>query len=138
MERDRTVKRSPRRGRSRGAPHGQSTDAGRAATGWTAAAGDWFMTGEAMTEAEWLTCADPQRILGCLLGRAGDRKLRLFACSCCRRIWDHLPKASRKALKAVEEYADHQRGGDELNSIESVAAREVTRSEANSRTTWRR
>ena len=31
-----------------------------------------------MDEATWLACADPQRMLEFLRGRAGERKLRLF------------------------------------------------------------
>ncbi|MDB5312321.1 MAG: hypothetical protein JWO38_6523 [Gemmataceae bacterium] len=39
-----------------------------------------------MTEAEWLTCADPMPMLAFLEDRASDRKLRLFAVVCYRRI----------------------------------------------------
>jgi hypothetical protein len=39
-----------------------------------------------MTEQEWLECSDPEKLLRFLKGRAGERKLRLFACACCRRI----------------------------------------------------
>jgi hypothetical protein len=31
-----------------------------------------------MTEAEWLACADPEKMLEFLRGRASERKLRLF------------------------------------------------------------
>jgi hypothetical protein len=60
-----------------------------------------------MTEADWLSCAEPQTMLDHLGGRAGERKRRLFACHCCRRLWDLLDEeASWQVIEVVERYAE--------------------------------
>src|SRR5947209_7453257 len=60
-----------------------------------------------MTEAEWLECTEPDRMLEALRGKISERKLRLFVCACCRRIWHLLPHGpSRAAVEAAEHYAD--------------------------------
>jgi hypothetical protein len=41
-----------------------------------------------MTKAEWLAQTVPTTLLGHLRGKTSDRKYRLFACSCARRIWN--------------------------------------------------
>jgi hypothetical protein len=62
-----------------------------------------------MTEVEWSACTDSIPMLEFLRGKASDRKLRLFACACCRDIWDLIPsEPSRTAVEASEEYADGQ------------------------------
>src|SRR5262245_6739542 len=84
-----------------------------------------------MTEAEWLACGEPERMLAFLRGRgdgrsllswlglgrpvispvpvrrASDRKLRLYACALCRRVadfWDD-PRC-RVAVETAEQFAD--------------------------------
>lgn len=59
-----------------------------------------------MTEAEWLVCEDPSEMLQRLEGTASDRKLRLFAVACCRRLV-RLSNVERllPALEASEQFA---------------------------------
>jgi hypothetical protein len=60
-----------------------------------------------MTEEGWLKAIDPGPMLQFLKGRMSDRKLRLFACGCCRRIWDLITdKRSRLAVAVSESFAD--------------------------------
>lgn len=56
-----------------------------------------------MTESEWAVCGEPEPMLHRLGRGAGERKLRLFACACVRRIGPLLDAhASRKALDVAE------------------------------------
>jgi hypothetical protein len=51
-----------------------------------------------MTELEWLACTEPDIMLEFLKGKASDRKLRLFACACCRRMWSLLDDDRKQML----------------------------------------
>ena len=65
-----------------------------------------------MTEAEWLACEDPAKMLEFLRGKAGERKLRLFIADCCRRVHNLLPNdllrdaAGRQAVAVAELLAE--------------------------------
>src|SRR4051794_1819171 len=95
-----------------------------------------------MTEDEWEVCADPIPLLEYLGGirdgalrhapHAGaeinrnlhrlGRKLRLFTCGCCRRVWHLLADPrSRTAVEVAERYADGLADQAELRAAHKAA-----------------
>jgi hypothetical protein len=66
-----------------------------------------------MTETEWLACTDPDQMLRLLPETPSDRKLRLFACACCRTYWDQLAEGTELVL-AAERFADGLAALEEL------------------------
>ncbi len=79
-----------------------------------------------MTEAEWLKEQGNSQWMICELNliapvsrtKRGKRKLRLFACECCRLIWERLhdPRL-RKAVEVAERFADGEASKDELAQV---------------------
>jgi hypothetical protein len=100
-----------------------------------------------MTEKEWLACTDPKKILKFLRRKASERKLRLFAVACARRV-EHLPyrgisaeesdkarAADRHALAVAERFADNLASAAELkvamnSTTTNSAGRACTRAKA--------
>jgi hypothetical protein len=78
-----------------------------------------------MTESEWLACTDTREMLAFIRGKASDRKLRLFACACCRRIWELLQAEGRRAVEAAEGHADGLVAADEMGEAGTDARRPV-------------
>jgi hypothetical protein len=70
-----------------------------------------------MDEAEWLVCTDPIPMLMFVRGKASERKVRLFACACCRRVWHSLVnERSREAVRVAESFADGSSSSDDLKA----------------------
>jgi hypothetical protein len=80
-----------------------------------------------MTETEWLERTDdPLHMLHYLPREASERKLRLFACACARRLWDLLTDAaSREAVEVAERYADGQANGGDLEATTQAVRRVI-------------
>jgi hypothetical protein len=75
-----------------------------------------------MMKSEWLECKDPEKLLKHLACKVSERKRRLFACACCRRIWDLLTdERSRFAVEVSERFADGLASIEELHEASEVA-----------------
>src|SRR5262245_8209261 len=75
-----------------------------------------------MTEAEWLEQTSPEPMLRFLEGKIGDRKMRLFACACCRRIWQMVKDPlCCQAVEMAEDFADGAITLEELTGIHEAA-----------------
>jgi hypothetical protein len=74
-------------------------------------------------EDEWLAATDPAPMLGSLRVRTSERRLRLFACGCCRALWTRLTvNRSRRAVEWGERYADDPSVGTDQARVHRLAA----------------
>lgn len=99
-----------------------------------------------MTESDWLASTDRSEIyrpypnlrLGQMLEflrvqrradktKSGRRKLRLFACACCRRFWSSLNEQSREALSIAERFADGEASKKEFGYAWRISVRQYGR-----------
>ena len=77
-----------------------------------------------MTESDWLNCTDLSRMLEFVRGKVSDRKVRLFACVCCRSFLSFVANEHcRKAIKIAERFADGEVGGARLSAAWGSARR---------------
>lgn len=104
-----------------------------------------------MTETDWLGCTDARRMLeyqyrqaiakkpallvGISLrfwlkarpqGAVSDRKLRLFACACCRSAWDDLDDGTRLVIELAEAAADQRVSRAELRRVAGRSRSPIT------------
>lgn len=82
-----------------------------------------------MTEAEWLSEGEPWGLITHLQieqsvhrTKRGRRKLRLFGCGCCRRVWHHYEALEdlKKLIEVAESFAD---GSVSTAAIEPLLSR---------------
>src|SRR4051812_6846418 len=76
-----------------------------------------------MTAVEWATSSHALAMLDALDSGHPATPLRLFACACCRRMWDLLPSESRHALEVVERYTAGEASEAELTAAHVEAER---------------
>jgi hypothetical protein len=72
---------------------------------------------DAVTETEWLACTDPVGLLGFERLQPTERKLRLFAAACCRRMLAAVPvRCLDAAVATAEGFADGRAAAEELDA----------------------
>jgi hypothetical protein len=83
-----------------------------------------------MTEKEWLKSMDPEKMLLAIRDVVSNRKMRLFAIACCRRIWDRItdPRC-RAAVEFAERFVEvgvvRRRGRPAVEKAARQACREA-------------
>ncbi len=77
-----------------------------------------------ISEREWSTLADPDRLLRWLddEGMRDERKLRLYCCACCERVWKDLGESGRHVVNVSRLYADGRATAEELREARDKLA----------------
>ena len=101
------------------------------------AAGLWKVAAERLTEQDWLDADEPELPLFFVTTehnlshrkfRLSNRKLRLFGCACCRRIWSDIPEGwPKNAALFAEAAADGLAGDSDLRAAFSAAPESLLR-----------
>lgn len=77
-----------------------------------------------MTEREWLESGSPAAMLKCVKSKLSERKARLFAAACCRRLsWVYSKR--QVAVEVAERFADGLASQEELLAVFSAAQQEA-------------
>ena len=75
-----------------------------------------------MTEQEWQQATEPSLMLRQWMGEVPERKARLFAVACCRRIWGVLPNDEfRELIRAAERHIEGAGTLEELGAVTEAA-----------------
>jgi hypothetical protein len=82
--------------------------------------------GGAMTRNEWLAATDVRSRLQFVASRTSDRKLRLLACACARRVFPLLDARGRRTVELMERFADGL-ARDEERAAAYAAVQEAAR-----------
>jgi hypothetical protein len=73
-------------------------------------------------ELDWLSSDDPDAMLAALGEGLSERKKRLFACACCRRVLSRIPDGRAcAALEVSEAFADGAATSEQLAAAYAVA-----------------
>jgi hypothetical protein len=73
-----------------------------------------------VTEADWNSSQDPQAMLAFLrdVGKLSEQKARLFAVTCCRRLWELLKdERTRRGVEVAVRFADGTGFAEELSAV---------------------
>ena len=79
-----------------------------------------------MTESEFAVAADPRPMLKRMRGWISSRRLRLYGCACCRRIWNWIPEGRyRNCIEVAERFADGDADEEARQAAFQAAVRRV-------------